>query len=61
MTTIIDTADPNYIAYKKVFYPMGGGMHNGAYYYSQDIVKNIIDELEQVTTDEDSKNWVWEF
>lgn len=42
MSKTIDTTDPNYIAYKKIFYPGGGGMHNGAYYYSQDIVKNII-------------------
>ena len=42
MARVIDTTDPNYIAYKKIFHPGGGGMHNGAYYYSQDIVKNII-------------------
>lgn len=42
MPRIIDTTDPNYIAYCKVFHPKGSGAHNGAYYYSQEIVKNII-------------------
>lgn len=42
MPRIIDTTGPNYIAYKKIFYPKGSGAHNGAYYYSQEIVKNII-------------------
>ena len=42
MARIIDTTDPNYIAYKKLFMPKGKGSHNGAYYYSQEIVKNII-------------------
>lgn len=39
---IIDTTDPNYIAYCKNFHPKGSGAHNGAYYYSKEIVKNII-------------------
>ena len=42
MAHIIDTTDPNYIAYKKIFHPNGSGMHNGAYYYSKEIVENII-------------------
>lgn len=42
MPRIIDTTDPNYIAYCKIFHPKGSGAHNGAYYYSQEIVKNII-------------------
>lgn len=42
MPRIIDTTDPNYIAYRKIFHPKGSGSHNGAYYYSQEIVKNII-------------------
>ena len=42
MPRIIDATDPNYIAYCKVFHPNGKGAHNGAYYYSQEIVKNII-------------------
>lgn len=42
MPKIIDTTDPNYIAYCKMFHPKGSGAHNGAYYYSQEIVKNII-------------------
>lgn len=42
MLRIIDTTNPNYKAYCKIFHPSGSGMHNGAYYYSQEIVKNII-------------------
>lgn len=42
MTRIIDTSDPNYIAYCKIFHPKGSGVYNGAYYYSKEIVKNII-------------------
>lgn len=42
MPRIIDTSDPGYIAYCKIFHPNGSGAHNGAYYYSQEIVKNII-------------------
>lgn len=42
MPKIIDITDPNYIAYRKIFHPKGSGAHNGAYYYSQEIVKNII-------------------
>lgn len=42
MTRIIDTTDPNYIAYCKNFHQGGTGFHNGAYYYSLEIVKNII-------------------
>lgn len=41
MPRIIDTTDPNYTAYRKMFHPKGSGAHNGAYYYSQEIVKNI--------------------
>lgn len=46
MPHIIDTTDPNYIAYKKIFYPNGAGMHNGAYYYSKDIVEHIIPNVQ---------------
>lgn len=42
MTRIIDTTDPNYIAYCKVHHQNNKGHFNGAYYYSQEIVKNII-------------------
>lgn len=42
MTKIISTDDPNYIAYCKNFHHDGQGAHNGAYYYSLEIVKNII-------------------
>lgn len=42
MPRIIDTTDPNYIAYCKNYHQNGKGAHNGAYYYSQEIVKNII-------------------
>lgn len=42
MTRIIDTTDPNYIAYCKNYHQNGKGAHNGAYYYSKEIVKNII-------------------
>lgn len=46
MARIIDTTDPNYIVYKKLFMPKGEGSHNGAYYYSQEIVKNIIPNVQ---------------
>lgn len=42
MPKIIDTDNPNYIAYCKNFHQGGRGFHNGAYYYSREIVKNII-------------------
>lgn len=42
MTKIIDTTDLDYIAYCKNYHHKGKGAHNGAYYYSQEIVKNII-------------------
>ena len=42
MAKIIDTTDPNYKAYCKNFHQGGSGAHNGAYYYSLEIVKNII-------------------
>lgn len=42
MPRIIDTTNPNYIAYCKNYHQNGKGAHNGAYYYSQEIVKNII-------------------
>lgn len=42
MTKIIDTTDPNYIAYCKVHHHNNRGHFNGAYYYSKEIVKNII-------------------
>lgn len=43
---IIDTTDPDYIAYCKIFHPNGSGSHNGAYYYSKEIVKNIIPNVQ---------------
>lgn len=42
MPRIIDTTDPNYIAYCKNYHQNGKGAHNGAYYYSKEIVENII-------------------
>lgn len=42
MPRIITTDDPNYIAYCKNYHQNGRGAHNGAYYYSKEIVKNII-------------------
>ena len=42
MAKIIDTTDPNYIAYCKVHHQNNRGHFNGAYYYSQEIVKNIV-------------------
>lgn len=42
MSTIIDTDCRKYKDYKKVFFANGRGSHNGAYYYSKEIVKNII-------------------
>lgn len=46
MPKIIDTTDPNYIAYCKIFHPNGSGAYNGAYYYSKEIVKNIIPNVQ---------------
>lgn len=46
MAKIIDTSDPNYKAYRKIFHPSGSGAHNGAYYYSQEITKNIIPNVQ---------------
>lgn len=46
MAHIIDTTDPNYAVYRKMFHLGGSGAHNGAYYYSQEIVKNIIPNVE---------------
>lgn len=46
MPRIIDTTDPNYIAYCKVHHQNNRGHFNGAYYYSQEIVKNIIPNVE---------------
>lgn len=45
MVRIIDTTDPNYAAYCKNYHHNGKGAHNGAYYYSQEIVKNIIPNI----------------
>lgn len=42
MAHIIDTTDPNYIAYCKTHHQNNKGRFNGAYYYSKEIVKNII-------------------
>lgn len=42
MSIIIDTSNRKYIDYKKIFFANGRGAHNGAYYYSKEIVKNII-------------------
>lgn len=42
MPRIIDTTDPNYEAYCRNYHQKGKGAHNGAYYYSLEIVKNII-------------------
>lgn len=40
---IVSSIDhPNYQAYRLVFHPGGSGQYNGAYYYSQEITKNII-------------------
>ena len=39
---VIDTTNKEYIAHREVFMPNGKGAHNGAYYYSLEIVKNII-------------------
>lgn len=46
MSRIIDTTDPNYKAYCKTFHPNGSGAYNGAYYYSQEIVENIIPNVQ---------------
>lgn len=51
MPRITDINDPNYIAYCKVHHQNNKGHFNGAYYYSQEIVKNIIPN---VKTD---RNW----
>lgn len=42
MQRIITTDDPNYKAYRKIFFPNGSGANNGAYFYSKEIEKNII-------------------
>lgn len=42
MAKIIDVTDPNYIAYCKNYHHNGRGFYNGAYYYSKEIVQNII-------------------
>jgi hypothetical protein len=42
MGDIIDTTNRKYIDYKKIFFQHGRGAHNGAYYYSKEIVENII-------------------
>lgn len=42
MQKIITTDDPNYKAYRKIFFPDGKGAKNGAYFYSKEIEKNII-------------------
>lgn len=42
MPRIITTDDPNYKAYRKIFFPNGSGAKNGAYFYSKEIEKNII-------------------
>lgn len=42
MNKIIDTTNPDYKAYCKIYHHDGKGMYNGAYYYSREIVKNII-------------------
>lgn len=46
MPKIIDTTDPNYIAYCKVHHHNNRGHFNGAYYYSKEIVKNIIPNVQ---------------
>ena len=46
MPKIIDTTNPDYVIYRKLFYPKGSGAYNGAYYYSKEIVKNIIPNVE---------------
>lgn len=46
MPSIIDTTNPNYIAYCKVHHQNNKGHFNGAYYYSKEIVKNIIPNVE---------------
>ena len=46
MPRIIDTTDPNYIAYCKTHHHNNKGHFNGAYYYSQEIVKNIIPNVQ---------------
>lgn len=43
MGKIIDTNNPNYKALRKQLH---GGQYNGAYYYSLDIVKNIIPNVQ---------------
>lgn len=39
---VIDTTNKEYIAHREVFMPNGKGAYNGVYYYSLEIVKNII-------------------
>lgn len=42
MAKIIDSNSPNFVAYCKNYHQQGKGFHNGAYYYSKEIVQNII-------------------
>lgn len=42
MAKVVDTDNPNYKAYCKNYHQNGKGAHNGAYYYSQEIVKNFV-------------------
>ena len=46
MPKIIDTTNPNYLIYRKLFHSKGSGAYNGAYYYSKEIVENIIPNVE---------------
>ena len=42
MAVIIDTTSFEYIHYCKLHFPGGRGQYNGAYFYSKEIVQNII-------------------
>ena len=46
MAIILSVDSPNYESYCKIFHPKGSGKYNGAYYYSQEIVKNIIPNVQ---------------
>lgn len=46
MTKVIDTTDKNYIAYCKNYHQNKKGFYNGAYYYSKEIVQNIIPNVD---------------
>lgn len=46
MDKIIDTTNPDYKDYCKIFHHNGDGAYNGAYYYSKEIVENIIPLVE---------------